>query len=636
MPHPRAVPVPQTPPRNVEEVLNRYRELRASHQEHHDALLRRQQRGITALAVVAIIILVQAARSIHGSHAAWPLLLTFALIFGLIPFVMRLQTKLERTRRLLLFYDQSILRADGTEPYSQRTGEDAAPTLTGVHLYQHDLDITGEKSLFALLATVRTAIGDRGLARYLLSPATYEETVARQQAVRELLPQISLREHIALLGQSSFQQLSATFFDEWLAESPPVFISIYRYALGLTALINVALLLAGIFRFAEWSVLFPNLLAALAVQASIALLIRKRVLPLLEGSARLQGQVRLFSEGLALLQTCNFISPKLIELQRLSREPAGAVKLLKQLDGYLVIAEQRTKELFLIFSLLLAAGSQTAISIALWKRRHVEAMRLWLEAWAEFEALNALATYAFEHPVEDGQHTWPELLSPTHAPTLEARSLGHPLLPTGVRNDIALMPGQTFLLISGSNMAGKSTLMRSVGVAAVLAYAGAPVRASSLRLSPLAVGASIALRDSLAEGKSKFLAEVERLAAIVRLSEKEPVLFLVDEIFSGTNSLDRRAAAEAVLNRLLTNQAIGALSTHDLALTSLAVPANQGVNVHMASPDPSDPLAFDYLLKPGINQYSNALAIIRLIGLDGPASSNQMVSTERAPDTSSS
>jgi DNA mismatch repair ATPase MutS len=155
-------------------------------------------------------------------------------------------------------------------------------------------------------------------------------------------------------------------------------------------------------------------------------------------------------------------------------------------------------------------------------------------------------------------------------------------------------------------------------VAAVLAYAGAPVRAASLRLSPLAIGASIALVDSLAEGKSKFLAEVERLAAIVQLSERAPVLFLVDEIFSGTNSLDRRTAAEAVLTRLLANQAIGALSTHDLALTSLATPENHGINVHMASPDPADPLAFDYLLKPGVNRHSNALAIIRLIGLDTP------------------
>jgi DNA mismatch repair ATPase MutS len=165
-------------------------------------------------------------------------------------------------------------------------------------------------------------------------------------------------------------------------------------------------------------------------------------------------------------------------------------------------------------------------------------------------------------------------------------------------------------------MAGKSTLLRSIGINAVLAYAGAPVRAESLRLTPLTLGASLALTDSLAEGRSKFLAEVERLHAILTASAASPLLFLVDEIFSGTNSEDRRAAAAAVLHKLLANHAIGALSTHDLALTGLATPANRGLNVHMASPSPEDPLAFDYKLKPGPNTASSARAILRLIGID--------------------
>ena len=165
-------------------------------------------------------------------------------------------------------------------------------------------------------------------------------------------------------------------------------------------------------------------------------------------------------------------------------------------------------------------------------------------------------------------------------------------------------------------MAGKSTLLRSIGINAALAYAGAPVRATSLRLTPLTLGASLALTDSLAEGRSKFRAEVERLAAILQASAASPLLFLVDEIFSGTNSEDRRAAAAAVLNNLLAHNAIGALSTHDLALTGLATPTNRGANVHMASPSPEDPLAFDYKLRPGINTSSSALAIVRLLGID--------------------
>ncbi len=308
--------------------------------------------------------------------------------------------------------------------------------------------------------------------------------------------------------------------------------------------------------------------------------------------------------------------PKLRELKRRATEPAGAVETLRRLERQLEIVEQRPKEYFLILSLLLAAGTQAAISIARWKRQYAGAMAVWLDAWAEFETLNALATYAYEHP----EDAWPELLAERRAHARRRRR-GTPAADgRGAQRRFAgavlVTQAKSFYLISGSNMAGKSTLLRSVGINAVLSYAGAPVRARALRLTPMRLGAALALTDSLAEGKSKFKAEVQRLAEIVALSKTAPVLFLVDEIFSGTNSHDRRAAAGAVLGSLLRNGAVGALSTHDLALTDLANEASHGVNVHMASPDADDPLAFDYKLKPGVNTSSNALAIIRLMGLE--------------------
>ena len=152
-------------------------------------------------------------------------------------------------------------------------------------------------------------------------------------------------------------------------------------------------------------------------------------------------------------------------------------------------------------------------------------MHSWLAAWSEFEALNALASYAFEHPVAAGTNAWPELLPPEHPPLYTATALGHPLLPGAVTNDVALGEQHRFFLISGSNMSGKSTLLRSVGINAVLAYAGAPVRARSLRLTPLVLGASLALTDSLAEGTSKFKAEVARLSALVAAGRQAPCSF---------------------------------------------------------------------------------------------------------------
>ncbi len=612
----------QTGPRSHDEVLSQYTKLRARLQAQHASLQASQKRLLFAIVATIVLILALTGATLHSKLPAWPMALSFVAFIALTVMLLYLQGRMERLKRLLTFYDTCLARVDGTKPFSDRDGTEPAAAFLVNHLYAHDLDITGPRSLFALLCTVRTSIGERGLARFLLAPTTQPEAVARQNAVRELLPRTELREHITLLGATSMQQLSATFFDKWLDDPAPAFHPFFRYALALTAAIDIVLLALAIVSVTTWGIILPNLLLLLVIQAAIALRIRDRVSPLLESSAKLKTQTRLFAEGVELMQSQAFNSPRLLELQRIAAEPAGAVKQLKRLDSLLLVIQKRASPLYFLLSLFTAGGSQAAISLANWKRLNAPAMRRWLEAWAEFEALNALATYAFEHPSDDENYTWPQLLPTTSPPSFEAKHLAHPLIAAAVANDINLAATNNkqqttnhFLLISGSNMAGKSTLMRSIGVAAVLAYAGAPVRAAFLGLTPLIVGASIALTDSLAEGKSKFLAEVERLAAIVKASEDAPVLFLVDEIFSGTNSLDRRTAAAAVLARLLRKGAIGALSTHDLALTSLATAEAHGLNVHMASPDAEDPLAFDYILKPGINQQSNALAIIRMLGL---------------------
>ena len=449
------------------------------------------------------------------------------------------------------------------------------------------------------------------------TPRRTQETLLRQAAVKELLPQTELREKIALLGASRFQRITARFFDDWLADVPPTFLPAFRIVLSITAVLNLALVLAGFTHLITWSNIFPNLALTLCVQAATCLFLRPRVMPLLNASARLQQNVSLIADGLALVQATSFDSFKLQNLQRASLEPLGAVKLLKRLEDHLTIVEQRSKEWYYVLSLFLAAGTQTAISIAHWKHKNSGAMRTWLAAWAEFEALNALATYAFEHPDGEGRYCWPELLPVTHAPLYEARQLAHPLLVDCNRQRHLTRPRAPVFTSSVAPTWPANPRCFAPSASTPCSPTPGPPCAPNpcaSRHSPL--GASIALTDSLAEGRSKFLAEVERLSAILKASAAAPVLFLVDEIFSGTNSQDRRAAAQSVLNQLLANSAIGALSTHDLALTDLATPATAGLNVHMASPDPEDPLAFDYLLKPGINTASSAHAILRLIGID--------------------
>ncbi len=265
------------------------------------------------------------------------------------------------------------------------------------------------------------------------------------------------------------------------------------------------------------------------------------------------------------------------------------------------------------FSFWLSAATQLVLSIERWRARHQSDFRGWLNAWAEFEALNALGCYSWEHP----DYVFPELLD--NESTFEARGLSHPLLPREhcIGNDLALNGSTALYVVSGSNMAGKSTFLRAIGLNAILASAGAPVRASNVRTSVFRICTSVGINDSLHEGKSKFLAEVERLRESIRAAEEhKPTLFLIDEILSGTNSSDRRIAAEALIEVLVAAGAVGALSTHDLALTEIVEnPALRGINIHMQSDNPDQPLAFDYRVKPGISRQTNALAIVRMMGI---------------------
>jgi hypothetical protein len=258
--------------------------------------------------------------------------------------------------------------------------------------------------------------------------------------------------------------------------------------------------------------------------------------------------------------------------------------------------------------------TQLALAAEAWRRRHGRDLLGWLDAVGRAEALAAPATYAYENPDDP----FPEVVEA--GPVLEAADLAHPLLPRGrcVPNDVNLGGDLRMLLVSGSNMSGKSTFLRTVGVNAVLALAGAPVRAARLRLSPLQVGATLRVQDSLQRGQSRFFAEITRLRQILDLARGPvPVLFLLDELLSGTNSEDRRAGAEAVLRRLVESGAVGLLTTHDLALTAIADQLGPaGANVHFDDRLEDGRLAFDYRMRPGVVRQRNALALMRAIGIE--------------------
>jgi DNA mismatch repair ATPase MutS len=227
----------------------------------------------------------------------------------------------------------------------------------------------------------------------------------------------------------------------------------------------------------------------------------------------------------------------------------------------------------------------------------------------------ALAAYAFECP----EAPFPEIAD--GGPLFVAEGIGHPLLPAArcVRNDLRLDAERRCLIVSGSNMSGKSTLLRAVGVNAVLAFAGAPVCARRLSLSPLALGAAIRIHDSLQGGSSRFHAEVTRIAELLRTAAgRAPLLFLLDEILHGTNSHDRRIGAAAIVHRLLERGAIGLVTTHDLALAAIADDGGGGTvsNVHFVDRVEDGRMVFDYRMRPGVVRRSNALDVMRALGID--------------------
>jgi DNA mismatch repair ATPase MutS len=270
--------------------------------------------------------------------------------------------------------------------------------------------------------------------------------------------------------------------------------------------------------------------------------------------------------------------------------------------------------MFAPIAFVLLLRPQLAIAIDRWHALYGSAVAEWLRAVGETEALAALATFAYERP----EDRFPELVEA--GPLYEAEGLGHPLIaaPVAVRNDVRLgAGGSRVIIVSGSNMSGKSTLLRSVGVSVVLALAGAPVTATRLRLSALVLGATLHIEDSLQAGHSRFFAEILRIRLIADAARGTvPLLFLLDEILHGTNSHDRRIGAEGIVRALVALGAIGLVTTHDLALTELSSTLGSAVNMHFEDRLENGKMIFDYRMRPGVVEHSNALALMRAIGLD--------------------
>ena len=518
----------------------------------------------------------------------------------------RVIKQLELARRRTAFHEQGIARLDGRWAGSGNPGTRYSDSG---HPYAVDLDLFGRGSLFELLCVARTRAGEETLAAWLLDPASPDVIRSRQEALRDLAPRLDLREQIALMGDEVRSGVDPGALSAWGAEPARPFPRSVRATALVLGVLSTCALTAW---FAGYGPMALIIMAAAGRAFEIPY--RNRVKSIVQAVAKPARDLELLRLLLARLELEPFESPLLLDLTASlalhSESPSRRIARLQTLVDYL---RSRENMLFTPFAALVVWSSQFAFAIESWRAENGPQIATWLRVIGEFEALSSMALHTFEHPDD----VFPEIVDGPVC--LEAEGLAHPLLSekTAVPNDLALGTAAHALIVSGSNMSGKSTLLRTLGVNVVLALAGAPVRARQFRLSPVSLGASIRTQDSLQGGVSRFYAEITRLRQIMELAEnRPPALFLLDEILHGTNSHDRLVGAEAVVQALMAKGAIGLVTTHDLALARIAEdPSLAVVNVHFQDEIRDGKMSFDYRLRLGVVEKSNAIELMRSVGL---------------------
>lgn len=485
--------------------------------------------------------------------------------------------------------------------------------------YSFDLDIFGRASLFQLVETVSTSMGEATLGGWLKRFAPVEVVRKRQAAVAELAPMIDLRDELALPGRLSQDKPDPEPFLKW-AEGEPWLAK--RGWLRWGAIADVALLwvllLAHFFGWIE----YPLYLVLAAINLLAGLTIVKTVYTIMATASTREKAFGQYATMVELLSRQGFASPLLREMQaRLLVNGEHAHVLMRKLHRLTTLTIPPSAQLYIVIQAFTLWDVHLLAAFEGWQAKAGKHAREWLDVLGEAEALSALSVLAHDNP----GWTFPDVDG--EARSLEARQLGHPLIAPGVRvdNDVQVGPEGTFLLVTGSNMSGKSTLLRAIGVNIVLAGAGGPVCARWLRLPPVELWTSMRVQDSLEEGVSYFMAELQRLKQVVdagrRLAGGEMRLFyLLDEILHGTNTAERQIAARRVVMYLVEQGALGAVSTHDLTFADSPTVAAAARMFHFTetfSNGPGGPqMSFTYKLTPGIATSTNALKLMQIVGLD--------------------
>jgi hypothetical protein len=595
-------------------------EQRLAKRRAEGASLRGNERAVSIARIVCFLAVIAIA-VLHFS--AWIIIPIVAFV-ALIVAHDRLIRRRRRAEAAARFCECGIERVSGTW---QGKGFDCSKFTAEHHPFAADLDVFGKGSLYELLCIATTAAGRATLARWLLNPGDVNaaEVVARQTSVNELRDRIDLREEMFVTTSEVASEVEEARLDDWSRE-PALLgrgermasvvitgLAVIAFAIGIPSLLSRLVNATNPGTMPVYSPYAPlPLLVMIIVVSVFARRMAERVAKVVSAVERREPALALLAGLLSVMERQSFAAPRLIALRSvLERNGVPASRQIERSRKLVALLDARRNQFFAPLALLFLWTTNVAFAIERWRLESGAEIVAWISTISELEALLSLSSFAFEHPT----FVTPDVIDGDAL--FDGDAVGHPLIPDDRRiaNDVRIGGELRLLIVSGSNMSGKSTLLRAIGVNTILALAGAPVCAARLRVTPMSVGASISLNDSLSEGASRFYAEILRIRDILRMPP--PLLFLLDEVLGGTNSHDRRIGAAAIIRGLVTRGAIGLATTHDLALAQIADDLEpRAANVHFEDHLENGAVMFDYRMRPGVVTKSNALELMRAVGIE--------------------
>ena len=561
-------------------------------------------------AIIAIIAAFYFLWSLGIGYVIVATLLLLIVFIQLIKADLRNQSRIGHTSRLIKINNDELKFLAG----NYLVFDEGFEHIPKEHSYANDLDIFGRASLFQYLNRTTSEPGSRKLADFLKSPAAIDVIVERQKAVKELSGKTVWIQNLQSYGNKNKITFSTkNRLEKWMKE-PPVFFGFqpWKWLRYLLPAIILTVVTLYIFDEVGDTIFYLSLL----VFAIIAYQIYKYVAPIHEQLSKAADELSTLSESIALIENEKFESPLLKQWQavfveqnkKTSEDILKVKKILDKLDIRYNMVLSAPLNLLLLWNL------QQVLDLEKWKETEQNNFNLWFETLAQFEAVNSFGVLCFNKP------NWIFPTIKREYFSIEGTEIGHPLIPheKRVNNFIDIPDNAELMLVTGSNMAGKSTYLRSIGVNIVLAMAGAPVCAKSFSVSHVQLISSMRITDNLEESTSTFYAELKKLKTIIdKVNAGEKVFILLDEILRGTNSLDRHTGSKALIKQLINKKAAAIIATHDLELATLKEDFSKHIlNYHFDVQVSNDELYFDYRLKPGVCNSLNASILMKKIGIE--------------------